>query len=232
MAAFEQELSQAVSLGTTIMAASYDGGVVMGADSRTSTGSYVANRVTDKITPLAERVYVCRSGSAADTQNLSRYVQWYLEQHHMQLGREAEVKTAAKLAQQMAYSNKDLLQAGLIIAGWDEREGGQVYAIPLGGTLVRTPFSIGGSGSAYIQGLTDRIWKPNMSEEECHAFVVKSVAHAMARDGSSGGCIRTVIINKDGAQRRFLPHPQIPTMYDELPHPQPTASAVAAVGTS
>ena len=30
---------QAVSMGTTIMAASFDGGVVMGADSRTSTGS-------------------------------------------------------------------------------------------------------------------------------------------------------------------------------------------------
>lgn len=35
----------------------------------------VANRVTDKITPLTDRVYICRSGSAADTQNLSRYVQ-------------------------------------------------------------------------------------------------------------------------------------------------------------
>lgn len=82
MASFEEELNQAVSLGvragvgfcttyvcrlpaaictlhlstfsiqTTIMAASFDGGVVLGADSRTSTGSYVANRVTDKITPL------------------------------------------------------------------------------------------------------------------------------------------------------------------------------------
>lgn len=30
---------QAVSMGTTIMAASFDGGVVMGADSRTSTGA-------------------------------------------------------------------------------------------------------------------------------------------------------------------------------------------------
>ena len=33
------DLQQAVSLGTTIMAASFDGGVVLGADSRTSTGS-------------------------------------------------------------------------------------------------------------------------------------------------------------------------------------------------
>jgi hypothetical protein len=52
-----------------------------------------------------------------------------------------------------------MLQAGLIVAGWDRHEGGSVYAIPLGGTLVKTPFSIGGSGSAYIYGLSDRLWK-------------------------------------------------------------------------
>ena len=31
------------------MAVTFDGGVVLGADSRTSTGSYVANRVSDKV---------------------------------------------------------------------------------------------------------------------------------------------------------------------------------------
>ena len=53
---------------TTIIAVSFAGGVVMGADSRTSTGSYVANRVSDKITAIHDSIYVCRSGSAADTQ--------------------------------------------------------------------------------------------------------------------------------------------------------------------
>ena len=188
----------------------------MGADSRTSTGTYVANRVTDKITPLADKIYICRSGSAADTQNLSRYVQWFLEQHEAELGDHPDVLTAAKLAQQMAYQNKNMLQAGLIVAGWDRHEGGSVYAIPLGGTLVKVPFTIGGSGSAYIQGLTDKLWRANMTEAECKTFVVKSVGHAMARDGSSGGCIRTVVINKDGVFRDFLPHDQIPVTYGEL----------------
>lgn len=55
-------------LGTSIMAVSFPGGVVLGADSRTSTGSYVANRVSDKLTPCHDRIYCCRSGSAADTQ--------------------------------------------------------------------------------------------------------------------------------------------------------------------
>ena len=31
------------------------GGVVVAADSRTSTGSYIANRTSDKLTPVAER---------------------------------------------------------------------------------------------------------------------------------------------------------------------------------
>ena len=135
----------------------------------------IANRVTDKITPLSERVFICRSGSAADTQNLSRYVQWFLQQHGMELGEEPEVKVAAKLAQMMAYQNKNALQAGLIVAGWDRHGGGSVYAIPLGGTLVKTPFSIGGSGSAYINGLCDKLWR------------VRACVRGAAWEGGMGG---------------------------------------------
>ncbi|XP_045067744.1 proteasome subunit beta type-6-like [Coregonus clupeaformis] len=49
-----------VSTGTTIMAVEYDGGVVIGADSRTTTGAYIANRVTDKLTPIHDRIFCCR----------------------------------------------------------------------------------------------------------------------------------------------------------------------------
>lgn len=38
---------------------------------------------------------------------------------------------------------QEMLQAGLIVAGWDKEEGGSVYAVPLGGTLVKCPFAIG-----------------------------------------------------------------------------------------
>ena len=52
------------------------------------------------------QIFMCRSGSAADTQNLCAYVQYYLHQHCMDLNREADVKTAAKLAKLIAYNNK------------------------------------------------------------------------------------------------------------------------------
>eukprot|EP00983_Pelagomonas_calceolata_P064392 1148103-Pelagomonas_calceolata.AAC.4 len=47
-------------------------------------------------------------------------------------------------------------------------------------------------GSAYIYGFCDKFWRPDMSEAEAKEFVVRALSHAMARDASSGGCIRTV----------------------------------------
>jgi 20S proteasome subunit beta 1 len=61
------------------MACVFDKGVIVGADSRTTTGSYIANRVTDKLTPVSDRIFCCRSGSAADTQAVADIVHYYLQ---------------------------------------------------------------------------------------------------------------------------------------------------------
>ena len=49
---------------------------------------------------------MCRSGSAADTQAITAYVQYYLHQHQMELNDEILVKTAASFATKLVYSNK------------------------------------------------------------------------------------------------------------------------------
>eukprot|EP00438_Fugacium_kawagutii_P005544 Skav234077 [mRNA] locus=scaffold2565:264400:271497:+ [translate_table: standard] len=86
---------QAVSTGTslasngfflTLVVCEFDGGVVMCADTRTSTGQYVANRASRKISKVHDRIFICRSGSAADTQALTTFVIHYLSQHAVELG--------------------------------------------------------------------------------------------------------------------------------------------------
>ena len=96
--------------------------------------------------------------------------------------------------------------AGIIIAGWDHRHGGQVYSIPLGGSLHKQAYAIGGSGSTYIYGYCDANWKENMTEEEGVSFVKNSLQEAIKWDGSSGGVIRMVVLTKKGAERHlYLP---------------------------
>jgi 20S proteasome subunit beta 1 len=134
-------------------------------------GNYVANRVSDKLTAIHDRIYVCRSGSAADTQAISEYVSYYLDMHGLELGELPLVKSAAAMVQSFCYNNKDALQAAMICAGWDQHEGGQVYTIPLGGMRVRQPFAIGGSGSTYIYAYCDANFREGFTKEEALQFV-------------------------------------------------------------
>lgn len=134
------------------MAVEFEDGVVIGADSRTSTGSYVANRVTDKLTRITDKIYCCRSGSAADTQAIADIVSYSLyfyewvqilnliqkiisknfNHFRNQNGKEALVSEAAAEFRRFCYNYRDSLMAGIIVAGYDDTNGGQVYSIPLG----------------------------------------------------------------------------------------------------
>lgn len=203
------------SMGTSIMAVTFDGGVVMGADSRTTTGAYIANRVSDKITPMSDKIFCCRSGSAADTQVISDYVRHFLSQHHVELGEDPLVVTAARLFRELCYHNKSMLMASIIVGGYDPHHGGQVFSIPLGGSLHPQPFAIGGSGSSYIYGYCDANYKEGMSKDECIEFVKNALSLAMARDGSSGGVIRLVIIDETGSTREFVHGSKIPQFWDK-----------------
>ncbi|KAK1829331.1 proteasome subunit beta type-1 [Podospora conica] len=192
--------------GEVNMAVTFKDGVILAADSRTTTGAYIANRVTDKLTRVHDTIWCCRSGSAADTQAVADIVQYHLGLYAMTNGQPPTTQIAASIFQEICYANKDNLSAGLIIAGWDERHGGQVYAIPLGGSLHKQPYSIGGSGSTYIYGFCDANWKEGMNEEEAVAFVKGALREAIKWDGSSGGVIRMVVLTAKGADRHlYLP---------------------------
>ena len=67
-----------------------------------------------------------------------------------------------------------------------------------------------GSGSTYIYGFCDAHYREGMNATQCEEFVRKALSHAMARDGSSGGVIRTVKIDSSGATRNFTPGNKLP----------------------
>jgi 20S proteasome subunit beta 1 len=125
-------------------------------------------------------------------------------------GREPTVKTAAHLMRRLIYQNKDNLMAGVIVAGWDSVHGGSVYTITLGGTCLQLPFATGGSGSVFVAGLLDAEFQLKMTPEDARTLAKKACAHAMCRDGSSGGVIRTVVISKDGVDRDYTPGNALP----------------------
>jgi 20S proteasome subunit beta 1 len=110
----------------------------------------------------------------------------------------------------LIYQNKDQLQAGVIVAGWDPVHGGGVYTITLGGSCLELPFATGGSGSIFVSGLLDAEFKHGMDKDQARVLAKKACSHAMCRDGSSGGVIRTVVITSEGVDRDYTPGNTLP----------------------
>lgn len=94
----------------TRMAITFNKGVILGADSRTTTGAYIANRVTDKLTQVHDTIWCCRSGSAADTQAVADIVDYHLGMYGITNDEQPTTQTAAALFQELCYDNKDQLR--------------------------------------------------------------------------------------------------------------------------
>ena len=151
-------------------------------------------------------------------------VSHFVEQHSLELDRDVEVKTVANLCSEITYNNKGAkggmgLSAALVIGGWDKYEGAQVFALTIGGTLVRVPWAIDGSGSTILWSFFDDQYKDGMTREEAEAFVLKAISLVIARDASCGGNCRMVVITDKGAERKYFPHDKLPVWLDEMAPP-------------
>lgn len=118
------------------------------------------------------RFVLCRNRTSPCSSSPSIHSHPYLPHNNsVELGKRPKVKTAAYLFKEMCYSNKDRLSAGIICGGWDPKDGGSVYSITLGGTCVKQPYALGGSGSTFIYGYCDANFTENMSRDDCIKFV-------------------------------------------------------------
>jgi 20S proteasome subunit beta 1 len=210
---------KAISTGTTLIACEFEGGVVVGTDSRTSAGSFIASRVTDKITPVTDHIVCCRSGSAADTQCIADIVKYYMEVYSLTENEPISVYRSSQIFRQFLYNYRDQMMASVIVAGYDSQKGGQIYAIPLGGMVTRQHFTASGSGSGFVTGFLDSQWRPKMTLDEVKQLVRTAVFLATYRDGSSGGVIRLAIVDKDGTRRELL-RPDLQDSFPKVIEPQ------------
>uniref|UniRef100_A0A672FCT2 Proteasome subunit beta type-9 n=1 Tax=Salarias fasciatus TaxID=181472 RepID=A0A672FCT2_SALFA len=130
-------LSEEVKTGTTIIAVEFDGGVVLGSDSRVSAGEKVVNRVMNKLSPLHDKIYCALSGSAADAQTIAEIVNYQLDVHSIEIGEDPQVRSAATLVKNISYKYKEELSAHLIVAALslamnrDGSSGGVAYMVTI-----------------------------------------------------------------------------------------------------
>lgn len=198
------EHDERVSLGTTILAFVYADGIVMAADTR-STSSFVVNYATKKLNPLTDKIWLARTGGVATSQAVIQFGRRYLKLQEVTTGQEATPRTAASLVRHIVYENKPLLQSSFIIAGYNDCGEPEIFRVSSSGVLMSHKAVAMGSGSAFIYSILEDKYEPTMNREQAVEFARRAIELASEFDGASGSGIRFAIITKTGVEEVFIP---------------------------
>jgi len=198
----------ALKTGTTIVGLTFKNGIVLGADTRATEGPIVADKNCQKIHYIADNIFCCGAGTAADTENTTELISSELALHSMNTGRKPRVVTACTMLKQMLFRYRGNVSAALVLGGVDV-EGFHLYTIYPHGSTDKLPYVTMGSGSLAAMSIFESEYKQDMDVEEAKALVAKSVTAGILNDLGSGSNVDIVVITPQGREGpiRGFAHP-------------------------
>uniref|UniRef100_A0A7S3UXB1 proteasome endopeptidase complex n=1 Tax=Heterosigma akashiwo TaxID=2829 RepID=A0A7S3UXB1_HETAK len=182
--------------GTTIAGVVFQGGVVLGADTRATGGSIVQDRNCAKIHPLARRVWCCGAGTSADVDFLMRRTETALETERRLNGPEGpavRAATARRLLGRLLLAAPGRLSAALVLGGVDPT-GAHLYQLSCDGASDAVPYAALGSGALAATAVLQGLYRPALSEQEAIDLVQNAILAGISNDLGSGSNIDICVI--------------------------------------
>nr|AGN29650.1 proteasome subunit beta type 7 precursor [Acartia pacifica] len=179
--------------GTTICAVVFKDGVVLGADTRATGGSIVADKVCQKLHYVAPNIYCAGAGTAADCDKTTNNISSQLELHRLNTGRQVPVCAANRIVKQMLFRYQGHIGSYLIMGGVD-KWGPHIYEIAAHGSTSKLPFACMGSGTLPAMSVLETGWKKDLEEAEAKQLVRDAIAAGIFNDMGSGSNVDLVVI--------------------------------------
>jgi 20S proteasome subunit beta 2 len=190
-------LPHARKTGTTIVGILFKDGVVLGADTRATDGSEVADKNCEKIHCIAPNIYCCGAGTAADTEKTTELIASNLELLRLSTNSQSRVITALTQTKRLLYRYQGHVSAALILGGCDVH-GAHLYSIHPHGSTQRLPYTTMGSGSLAAMAVFETRYREDMEENEGVELVRDSIRAGIFNDLGSGSNVDITVIRNDG----------------------------------
>jgi len=179
--------------GTTIVATTYPGGVVMAGDRRATMGNVIAQRDIEKVFPADEYSCVGIAGTAGLAVEVVRLFQVELEHYEKIEGLSLSLDGKANRLATLIRGNLSLAMQGLAVvpmfAGFDlETSAGRIFSYDVtGGRYEEHAFHSVGSGSMFARGALKKLYSPDLLESDAVAVCVEALYDAADDDSATGG---------------------------------------------
>ena len=221
------DLSKDVPHGTTIVAATFDGGVVMAGDRHATMGNIIAQRDIEKVFPADEYSAVAFAGSAGFGIEMVRLFQVELEHYEKLEGTTLSLDGKSNRLSALIRGNLALAMQGLAVvplfAGYDhDLKGGRIFSYdPTGGRYEETSFHSVGSGSLFARGALKKLYRDGMPATDCVTATIQALYDAADDDSATGGpdLARRIfpvigVVTADGYQR--MPEEEVGAIVDTI----------------
>jgi len=178
---------------TTIVAATFPGGVVMAGDRRATMGNIIAQRDIEKVFPADEYSAVGIAGAAGLAVEMVRLFQTELEHYEKIEGSTLSLDGKANRLAALIRGNLGMAMQGLAVvplfAGFDLRvDQGRIFSYDVtGGRYEETAFHSVGSGSLFARGALKKLYRPDLDATSCVEVVVQALYDAADDDSATGG---------------------------------------------
>ncbi|MFE7357008.1 proteasome subunit beta [Streptomyces sp. NPDC057543] len=179
--------------GTTIVAATFPGGVVLAGDRRATMGNMIAQRDIEKVFPADEYSAVGIAGTAGLAVEMVKLFQLELEHFEKVEGTQLSLEGKANRLSTMIRSNLAMAMQGLAVvplfAGFDiDREKGRIFSYDVtGGRSEEIGYAATGSGSIFARGSMKKLYREDLTEQQALTLVVQALYDAADDDSATGG---------------------------------------------
>ncbi|EST39690.1 proteasome subunit beta [Streptomycetaceae bacterium MP113-05] len=179
--------------GTTIVAASFSGGVILAGDRRATMGNVIAQRDIEKVFPADEYSAVGIAGTAGLAVEMVKLFQLELEHFEKVEGSQLSLEGKANRLSTMIRGNLGMAMQGLAVvplfAGYDVGRGrGRIFSYDVtGGRSEETGFAAVGSGSVFARGSLKKLFRRDLTEQQAATAVVQALYDAADDDSATGG---------------------------------------------
>lgn len=215
-----EALPAAKKTGTTIVGVVYKDGVVLGADTRATSGSEVAEKNCEKIHYLSPNMYCCGAGTAADTEMITQLISSQLEILRMNTHSQSRLVTACTLLKRRLFQYQGNISAALVLGGCDIN-GPTIYQIAPHGSTAKLNYTTMGSGSLAAMAIFESSWKEDMNEAEAVKLVQRAILAGIFNDLGSGSNCDVCVIRTDSSvdyRRNDVTPNQIKPLRDRVNH--------------
>lgn len=200
--------------GTTIVAVTFPGGVLLAGDRRATMGNIIASRDIEKVFPTDEFSAAGIAGTAGLAIELVRLFQTELEHYEKIEGITLSLDGKANRLSTIIRGNLGMAMQGLAVvplfAGYDhDRVGGRIFSYDVtGGRYEETGYHAVGSGSLFARGSLKKLYRADLSQEDAVTVALEALYDAADDDSATGGpdVTRRIfpivhVITADGGQR-------------------------------